>query len=175
MRQGKLIQDWGKNHLYLKHTHALIRVNTAEHSYKDVKETPIDKYDSITTHRSRVPAWEQAQAHLWMCGDFDQGSLDENHCIHHRAMDEKEYIPKPFLEDLFEPLEWTHVLATLDVCTNKITQTQFCDEEGNDIIPLCTLKVCYDSKTCPPKDQPSTEEGNIPLHYAKNQKNLSLG
>ena len=37
MRQSKLIQDWGKNHLYLKHAHALIRVNTADHSYKDVK------------------------------------------------------------------------------------------------------------------------------------------
>ena len=124
MRQSKLIQDWGKNHLYLKHTHALIRVNIADCSYKDVKETPIDEHDSITTHRSRVLAWEQAQAHLWMCGAFDQGSLDVNHCIHHRSMDDKEYVPEPFSEDLFEPLEWTHVLATLDVCTNKITQTQ---------------------------------------------------
>ena len=60
MRQSKLIQDWGKNHLYLKHTHALIRVNTADHSYNKVKETPIDEYDLLTIHQSRVPAWEQA-------------------------------------------------------------------------------------------------------------------
>ena len=59
-----------------------------------------------------------------MCGAFDQGSLDEDHYIHHRAMDNKEYVPEPFPEELFEPLEWTHILATLDVCTNEITQTQ---------------------------------------------------
>ena len=104
-----------------------------------------------------------------MCGDSDQGSLNENHCIHHRAMDNKEYVPKPFPKNLFEPLEWTHVLATLDVCMNKITKTQFCDEEGNDIIPLCTLEVCYDSDTCLPKDQPTTTEASyIPINYIKN-------
>ena len=98
MRQSKLIQDWGKNHLYHKHAHAMIKVNTADHSYKDVKETPIDEYDSITTitHRSRVPVWEQGQAHLWMCEASNQGSLDEDHCIHHQAMDDKEYVPEPF-------------------------------------------------------------------------------
>ena len=30
------------------------------------------------------------------------------------------YIPKPFLEDQFDPLKWTHILATLDVCTNEV-------------------------------------------------------
>ena len=146
----------------------MIRFNIADHSYKDVKETPIDEYDSITTHKSRVLAWEQAQAHLWMCGALDHGSLDENQCIHNQAMIDKDYVPKPFLEDLFEPLEWTHILATLDVCTKKITQTQFCDEEGNDIIPLCTLEVCYDSDICPLEDQPTTEASDIPLNYVGN-------
>ena len=90
MRQSKLIQDWGENHLYLKHAHALIRVNTADHSYKDVKETPIDEYDSITTHRSRILAWEKAQAHLWMCVASDHGRLEEEKCIHNRALYDKE-------------------------------------------------------------------------------------
>ena len=74
------------------------------------------------------------------------------------------------MEDLFEPLEWTHILATLDVCTNEITQTQFCDEEGNAIIPLCTLTVCYNDNTCPLKDQPSTEADNIPLNHVRNEE-----
>ena len=103
-----------------------------------------------------------------MCGASDQGSLDEDRCIHHQAMDNKEYVPESFTEDLSKPLEWNHILATLDVCTNNITQTQFCDEEGNDIIHLCTLEVCYDSNTCPPKDQPTTEAGDISLNYIKN-------
>ena len=107
-----------------------------------------------------------------MCGAFDQGSLDEDHCIHHRAMDKKEYVLEPFPKELFEPLEWTHILATLDVCTNKITQTQFCDEEGNDIIPLCTLMVCYNDNTCPPKNQPSIEADNIPLNHVRSEEIL---
>ena len=67
MRQSKLIQDWGKNHLYLKHTHALIRVNIVDHSYKDVKENPIDEYASITTHRSRVPADGSKHKNIFGC------------------------------------------------------------------------------------------------------------
>ena len=34
----------------------------------------------------------------------------------------------------FEPLKWTHVLATLDFCTNKAVPIKFCDEEGHDLI-----------------------------------------
>ena len=36
MRQIKMIQDWGSNHLYLRHAHAITRVSTINHSYKDV-------------------------------------------------------------------------------------------------------------------------------------------
>ena len=53
--------------------------------------------------------------------------------IQERSLDDLEYCPKPFLEDQFKPLEWTHVLATLDVCTNEATQIKFCDEEGHEI------------------------------------------
>ena len=41
MRQIKMIQDWGSNHLYLRHANVITRVNTVDHSYKDVRETPI--------------------------------------------------------------------------------------------------------------------------------------
>ena len=61
MRQIKMIQDWGSNHLYLRHSNAITKVSTIDHSYKDVCETPIREYDSITS-QSQAPAWEQARA-----------------------------------------------------------------------------------------------------------------
>ena len=41
MRQIKIIQDWGNNHLYLRHANAITRVSTIDHVYKDAYETPI--------------------------------------------------------------------------------------------------------------------------------------
>ena len=45
MRQIKMIQDWGNNHLYLRHSNVITRVSIVDHSYKDVHETPIGEYD----------------------------------------------------------------------------------------------------------------------------------
>ena len=67
MGQITMIQDWGSNHSYLRHANAITRVSTADHSYKDVRETPMREYDSLTSH-SRTLAWEQAKAQAWMCG-----------------------------------------------------------------------------------------------------------
>ena len=55
MRQIKMLQDWGSNHLYLRHANVITRVSTIDNSYKDFRETPIQEYDSITS-QSRVPA-----------------------------------------------------------------------------------------------------------------------
>ena len=122
MHKSKLIQHWGRNHLYLWNASAMTRVSTIDCSFKVVRETPINDYDLVTIVPSRVPTQEQAQAHLWMYGAFDHESLDEEKCIHNRALDNKEYKPKPFPKDLFKPLKWTHILVTLDVYTNDITQ-----------------------------------------------------
>ena len=74
-----------------------------------------------------------------MCGASEQGSLAEEDCIQERSLDDPEYFLEPFPEDKFEPFEWTHILATLSICTNKLMQTQFCNEEGNEIVPLCMV------------------------------------
>ena len=50
------------------------------------------------------------------------------------------YVPIPFPEEKMEPLEWKHVLATLDVCTLS-HGIKFCDEDGYDIVPIRMLKV----------------------------------
>ena len=71
-----------------------------------------------------------------MCGASEHGSLAEEERIHERPLNDPEYFPKLFLEEKFEPFEWTHILATFSICTNEITQNQLCDEGGNDIIPM---------------------------------------
>ena len=60
-RQIKMIQDWGNNHLYLRHANAITRVSTVDHSYKDVRETPIRDYDTITS-QPEAPTWDQTKA-----------------------------------------------------------------------------------------------------------------
>ena len=105
-----------------------------------------------------------------MCGASEQGSLAEEECIQERPLNDPEYFPKPFLEDKFEPFEWTHILATLSICTNKITQTQFCDENGNEIISLCMMNSCFQelSTTKSEKAIPETEE--TPLNLIRNNE-----
>ena len=49
MRLKKMNQDWGSNHLYLRHANAITRDSTIDHTYKDVRETPIREYDSVTS------------------------------------------------------------------------------------------------------------------------------
>ena len=74
-----------------------------------------------------------------MCGALEQGSLVEEECIHDRPLNDPKHFLELFPKDKFEPFEWTHILATLSICTNEITQTQFCDENGEDIIPICMV------------------------------------
>ena len=54
-------------------------------------------------------------------------------------MDEA-YIPVPFREHLIDPQEFHDVLATLDICALP-RPTQFCDPEGNDIIPIRMIRA----------------------------------
>ena len=70
-----------------------------------------------------------------MCGAFEQGSLVEEDCIHDKPLNDPKYFLQSFPEDNFEPFDWTRILATLSIYTNEITQTQFCDEIRDDIIP----------------------------------------
>ena len=57
-----------------------------------------------------------------------------------KDMMDKGYKPVPFNEEQFEPVEWSHVLATLDTCTLN-HGIKFCDEEGYDIIPIKMVQV----------------------------------
>ena len=45
------------------------------------------------------------------------------------------YVPIPYLEKEFEPMQWMHFLANLDICTIN-HGIKFYDKEGYDIIPI---------------------------------------
>ena len=54
--------------------------------------------------------------------------------------------------------EWMHILATMNTCAIP-TKTQFCDEDGYDIVPIRMIKVVNvpNSKQIEtPATQPST-------------------
>ena len=56
------------------------------------------------------------------------GILNDNK--YQQGFNDEVYILEPFPKDKLEPLEWTHILATLDVCTNEGVPTQFCEKES---------------------------------------------
>ena len=105
-----------------------------------------------------------------MCGASEQGSLTEEECLQERPLNDLEYFPKTFPKDKFKPFELTHILATLSISTNKITQTQFCDDNGNNIIPLCMMNGCFQdfSTTNYKKAIPKIEE--TPLNLIRNNE-----
>lgn len=138
MRQLKMVQDWGYNYIYLRHLGNTTQINLQDHSYRDVNRTPVEDFDSAMATESQIPAWLNSKAHLWIYGASECGSQVEEG-ERDRSFEDSDYIPDPFPEEMFEPLEWTQILATLDVCVNEVTPTKFCDKNGLDIVPICMI------------------------------------
>ncbi|RYA40215.1 hypothetical protein DD606_25715 [Enterobacter cloacae complex sp. GF14B] len=148
MRQLKMVHDWGYDHIYLRHGETTTKIHLKDHSYKDVNQTPVEEFDSATVAGSELPAWLGQPKELWMCGASHCGSLRREECVLERAIEDKEYIPKPFPEDALEPLEWEHILATLDVCTITDSPiTKVCDKEGYDVLPYYMVSVVPEKET----------------------------
>ena len=106
----------------------------------------MEDFESATTDiKSTIPSWANAQTHLWMCGASDTDSLLKEQCALNKDAPDDAYVPEPFPEDEFKPIEWRGILATLDVCVNETTPTVFCDEEGYDIIPICMIKISHET------------------------------
>ena len=53
-------------------------------------------------------------------------------------------MPAPFPSETFEPTEWPHCLATIDVSALP-RPTKFCDPDGYDIIPIRMIEVVQSS------------------------------
>ena len=79
MRQLKMIQGWGSNHIYLKGKQGATRVEIVDHSYQGVAKIPLVDYDTHTSSNSKLSAWQQARAQFWMCGTLvcNSGSNDD--------------------------------------------------------------------------------------------------
>ena len=65
MRQLKMIQDWGYNHLYLRQLSAITRINLSDHSYRDVTKTPVQEFDSATVNTST--SWSRGVKDIFGC------------------------------------------------------------------------------------------------------------
>ena len=52
MRKLKMVQDWGYEYIYLRHTDYTTRINLKDHSYRDVMKTPVENFDSATPNES---------------------------------------------------------------------------------------------------------------------------
>ena len=78
-----------------------------------------------------------------------------------RSVTDEAYVPEPFPEVELEPLEWVQILATLDVCVNDVNPTNFCDEQGFDIVPFQMMNVINEQSTENSKKQNLSMKLNI--------------
>ena len=146
MRQLMVLEDWGYDYLYLRHEDVTTRVNLRDHTFRDVTKTPVDEFESassdLTPHTSTATT---SVKDAWICAVPSQDLLEEDKRKTDRLINIKDYIPIPFPEDDIDPYEWNHTLATMDVCALP-PQTQFCDEEGYEIVPVRVVTVVQGSE-----------------------------
>ena len=128
--------------MYLRHETAITRINLHNHSYRDVTHMPMDEFDSASSEESDSTE-EGNHANLWMC-DASKMSMKTDGTELSREVMDPAYVPIPYSEEKFEPVEWPHCLATLDVSTLN-HGTKFCDLEGCDIIPIQMVMVINDN------------------------------
>ena len=115
MRQFQMVQDWGYNYIYLRNKSAITRVNLKDHSHRDVTRMPMEEFDSASSEQSDSSNEDQKE-NLWMCGASKASMVTDGSEWYRDVMDEA-YVPIPYPEEKFEPVEWMHCLATLDVST----------------------------------------------------------
>ena len=140
-----MIQDWSYDYIYLWQDGVTTRINTKDLTYQDVAQISVEDFESGTQESAVIPSWKNTKAPLWMCGASDQGSLHQEDCVLYRPIEDEAYMPEPFPEEEFEPLEWSHLLATLDVFTLEEIPTKFYDENGYDIMPIMMIN-CVQEK-----------------------------
>ena len=132
-----MIQDWGYNYLYLRQPNATTRIDLKDHSFRDVQNTPVRDFET-STMEDMTPSWLENGKLLWLCG------LDKNGSERKSEADSDGYIVEPFPEHKIEPFGWQDILATLDVCAEKVHATRHCDNEGYDIRSLNMVVVLQD-------------------------------
>ena len=76
MHQMLVVQDWGYNRLYLCHGSDILRVNLDNHSYRDVRKTPIEDFES-SSYNQTESQFENASLDegAWFCNLFERVSM----------------------------------------------------------------------------------------------------
>ena len=113
MRQFSMVQDWGYDYIYLRHECAITRVNLKNHSYRDVSHMPMEEFDSGSSECSTDDLKHANNPNLWLCG-ASKSSVQTDGTKWCRDVMTEDYMPCSFPEELMEPVEWIHCLATLD-------------------------------------------------------------
>ena len=103
---------------------------------------PMDEFDSASSEESDSTK-EGDRTNLWMC-DASKMSMKRDGTEFSREVMDPAYVPIPYSEEKFEPVEWPHCLATVDVSTLN-HGTKFYDLEGCDIIPIRMVIVINDN------------------------------
>lgn len=108
------------------------------HSHQDVTRSLVDEFDSTSFEATRVTPSDMRED-LWIyvasCKDFNLEILREN-----RSISNGPHVAQPFLENLIDPLEWTHVLATLSTCALP-RPIQLCDPHCYDIVAIRMIQL----------------------------------
>ena len=79
-----------------------------------------------------------------MCG-ASQATMQTDGSEWRKEVEDDAFIPTPYPEEKFEPVEWSHCLASINVCTLN-HGTKFCDEEGYDIVPFQMIAIVNDDR-----------------------------
>ena len=137
MREFIMVQDWGYNYLYLRHETTITRVNLKNHSHRDVTHMPMEEFDSASSKNFGSNDEENLEI-SWICG-ASKASMVTDGSEWHKEVQNNSFTPVPYPET-FEPVEWPHCLATIDVSTLN-HGTKSCDEDGYDIVPIRMIGV----------------------------------
>ena len=112
----------------------------------------MEEFDLASSKNSNSSE-EEDKANLWMCG-ASKASLRTDGTEWCRDVMSESYVPIPYAEEKFEPVEWLHCLATLDVSTVH-HGTKFCDTDGYDVVPIRMVIILNDDQN---QEQPLVHE-----------------
>ena len=146
MRQLMAIQDWGYNYLYLRHDGVTTtRVNLTTHDYRDVAKLPVADFESATTSRDdgKTSVEYEGEDNFWL---FEAEAMSQS--VYQAALTDEQIEEFKTLGPIMEldeedaSQEWMHLLATIDTCAIS-SPTQFCDEDGYDVVPIRVITPVY--------------------------------
>ena len=76
---------------------------------------PMDEFDSISSEDFDSQECDK-RVSLWMCG-ASQATMLTDGSEWRKEVENDKFIPVPYPEEKFEPVEWAHCLVAIDVST----------------------------------------------------------